>query len=134
AIGLILLISFISYIFNYRDDQSQLNDFWNRAEVAENVMGKIGAYLGELFIYHGIGVTATFLPVFFIALGIKILFRVKWIKPFKLFYNCLFLPIWLPIFLGFISRTGILYGVMGFEVNDYLNMLMGKIGAGILLG
>ena len=134
AIGLILLISFISYIFNYRDDQSQLSDLWNRAEVAENVMGKIGAYLGELFIYHGIGITATFLPVFFIVLGIKILFRFKWIKPFKLFYNCLFFLIWLPVFLGFISKTGMLHGVMGFEVNDYLNMLMGKIGTGILLG
>ncbi len=134
AVGLFLLISFISYIFNYQGDQSQLSDFWNREIVAENIMGKIGAYLGELFIYHGIGITAFFLPVFLILLGTKILFKFKKIKPFKLFYNCLFFLIWFPVLLGFISKIGILYGVMGFEVNDYLNMLIGKIGTGILLG
>jgi len=134
AVGLFLLISFISYVFNYQDDQSQLSDFWNREAIAENMMGKIGAYLGELFIYHGVGITAFFLPVFSILLGIKTLFRFKKVKPFKLFYNCLFFLIWFPIFLGFVSKIGILHGVMGFEVNDYLNMLIGKIGTGILLG
>lgn len=134
AVGSFLLISFISYILNYQDDQSQLSNFWNREIVAENMMGKIGAYLGELFIYHGIGITAFFLPVFLILLGIKILFRFKKIKPFQLFYNCLFFLIWIPILLGFVSKTGILHGVMGYEVNDYLNMLIGKIGTGILLG
>src|SRR5690606_23648181 len=133
SIGLFMFISFVSYIFNYQNDQSQLSDFWNREVVAENTMGKLGAYLGELFIYHGIGVTAFFMPVFFILLGIKILFKFKQVKPFKLFYNCLFFLIWLPILLGFATNLGILHGVMGFEVNDFLNMLIGKIGVGIAL-
>lgn len=133
SIGLFMFVSFVSYIFNYQNDQSQLSDFWNREVVAENTMGKLGAYLGELFIYHGIGVTAFFMPVFFILLGIKILFKFKQVKPFKLFYNCLFFLIWLPILLGFATNLGILHGVMGFEVNDFLNMLIGKIGVGIAL-
>lgn len=133
AIGLFLLISFVSYLFNYENDQSQLSNFWSREIVAENVMGKIGAYLGELFIYHGIGITSFFLPLFFILIGIKILFRFKQIKPFKLLYNCIFFLIWLPIALGFIFQKGILHGVMGFEVNDFLNMLIGKIGTGIAI-
>lgn len=134
SMGIILLISFISYIFHGQNDQSQLNDFWSRDVVAENVLGKLGAYLGELFIYHGVGVTAIFLPIFFILLGIKILFKFKQVKPFKLLYNCLFFLIWTPIFLGFVSKIGILHGVMGFEVNDYMNTFIGKIGMGILLG
>jgi S-DNA-T family DNA segregation ATPase FtsK/SpoIIIE len=133
AIGLFLLISFISYCFNYQNDQSQLADFWDREIVAENIMGKIGAYLGELFIYHGIGITAFFLPLFFILLGLKILFGFRKIKPFKLFYNCLFFLIWLPILFGFASNVGLLHGVMGFEVNDFLTMLIGKIGMGIAI-
>ena len=133
AIGLFLLISFISYLLNYQNDQSQLSDFWNREIVADNLMGKIGAYLGELFIYHGIGVTAFFLPIFFILLGLKIIFKFRQIKPFKLLYNCLFFLIWLPIALGFLTKIGILHGVMGFEVNDFLTMLIGKIGVGIAL-
>lgn len=134
SFGIILMISFISYIFHGHNDQSQLTDFWSRDVVAENVLGKLGAYLGELFIYHGVGVTAIFLPVFFILLGIKILFRFRQVKPFKLLYNCLFFLIWMPIFLGFVSKIGILHGVMGFEVNDYMNTFIGKIGMGILLG
>src|SRR5690606_24035211 len=46
---------------------------------------------------------------------------------------CLFFLIWLPILLGFATNLGILHGVMGFEVNDFLNMLIGKIGVGIAL-
>lgn len=133
AVGLFLLISFISYIFSYQNDQSQLGDFWNREIVADNIMGKIGAYLGELFIYHGIGITAFFLPIFFILIGLKILFSFKQIKPFKLFYNCLFFVIWLPIALGFLTNIGILHGVMGYEVNDFLTVLIGRVGTGILL-
>lgn len=133
SLGLILLISFISYLFHGQNDQSQLKDFFSREVVAENVLGKVGAFLGELFIYHGVGVTAVFLPVFFILLGIKILFKFKKVKPFKLLYNCLFFLIWTPIFLGFVSNMGILHGVMGYEVNDYMNTLIGKIGMGILI-
>lgn len=134
AVGLFLLFSFASYILNYQDDQSQLNSFWSRDEVAQNIMGKIGAYLGELFIFHGIGVTAFFLPIFLILLGIRILFTIRDIKPFKLLYNCLFFLIWTPIVLGFINKLGILHGVMGYEINDLLNTFIGKVGTGIMLG
>lgn len=133
-LGVILLISFISYFFHGHNDQSQLQNFFSRDVIAENVLGKVGAFLGELFIYHGVGVTAIFLPVFFILLGIKILFKFSFAKPFKLLYNCLFFLIWTPIFLGFVSNIGVLHGVMGYEVNDYMNAFIGKIGMGILLG
>lgn len=131
SFGLFLLISFVSYVLNYQDDQSQLANFWDREIEVQNAMGKIGAYLGELFIYHGIGITAFFLPIFLILLGFKIIFKNKRIKPFKLFYNCLFFLIWLPIALGFINQLSILHGVMGYEINDYLNTFIGPIGVGI---
>lgn len=134
AVGLFLLFSFVSYILNYQDDQSQLSSFWSRDEVAQNIMGKVGAYLGELFIFHGIGVTAFFLPIFLILLGIRILFTIRDIKPFKLLYNCLFFLIWTPIVLGFINKLGILHGVMGYEINDLLTTFIGKVGTGIMLG
>src|SRR5690606_12606788 len=106
----------------------------SRDEVAQNIMGKVGAYLGELFIFHGIGVTAFFLPIFLILLGIRILFTIRDIKPFKLLYNCLFFLIWTPIVLGFINKLGILHGVMGYEINDLLTTFIGKVGTGIMLG
>lgn len=131
SLGIFLLISLISYILNFEEDQSQLADFWNREIEVQNAMGKIGAYFGELFIYHGIGITAFFLPIFLILLGYKILFKNRKVKPFKLFYNCLFFLIWLPIALGFINQFNILHGVMGYEINDFLYTFIGKIGVGI---
>ncbi|HUH36024.1 MAG TPA: DNA translocase FtsK 4TM domain-containing protein [Moheibacter sp.] len=131
TLGLFFFFSFLSYVLNYEEDQSQLADFWNQELVVNNMMGKLGAYLGELFIFHGVGITAFFLPIFMVLIGVKILFQTKKIKPFKLFYNCLFFLIWLPLFLGFINQTGVLHGVMGHEVNAYLNTFIGKIGVGI---
>lgn len=133
AIGFFLLISFSSYLMNYTQDQSQLTEFWNRQIMAENTMGKVGSFLSDLFIYQGIGITAFFLPVFLILLGLKILIQSKKIKPFTLFYNCLFFLIWIPIALGFFTNLGILHGVMGFEINDFLNDFIAKIGTGIVL-
>lgn len=133
AIGLFMLLSFTSYFFNFKEDQSQLGDFWKRDIVADNLMGKIGAYLGELFIYNGVGITAFFLPFFFLLLGIKMLFRIQKIKPFNLLYSSLFFLIWLPITLGFLTEIGILHGVMGYEINDVLETFIGKIGTGIAL-
>lgn len=133
-LGLILLFSMVSYLFNNSWDQSQIYELTNKEVVADNILGKIGALLGETFIRNGIGIAALFLPIFFILLGTKVITNWKKIKPFHTLYNSLFFLIWLPIFFGFILPTkDILAGAMGFEVNDFAQSLIGKIGIGIVL-
>lgn len=133
-VGLILLMSMISYLFNNTWDQSQIYELTDREVVADNILGKIGALLGETFIRNGIGITALFLPIFFMLLGTKIVTTWKKIKPFHFLYNALFFLIWLPVFLGFIApKTDLLSGAMGFEINDFSQSLIGKIGVGIVL-
>ena len=133
-LGLILLFSMVSYLFNNSWDQSQIYELTNKEVVADNILGKIGALLGETFIRNGIGIAALFSPIFFILLGTKVITNWKKIKPFHTLYNSLFFLIWLPIFFGFILPTkDILAGAMGFEVNDFAQSLIGKIGIGIVL-
>ncbi|MEG0189386.1 MAG: DNA translocase FtsK 4TM domain-containing protein, partial [Algoriella sp.] len=134
VLGLLLFISFISYFFNGLIDQSQISDLLDKNDPAENVFGKFGALLGEIFILQGIGVVAFFIPVFFILLGVKIATNWKKIKPFTTLYQSIFFMIWLPILFGCIfPDQHMLCGVMGFEINDFLNSFIGKLGVILLL-
>ena len=134
VLGLLLFTSFISYFFNGIIDQSQISDLLDKRETAENIFGKFGALLGEIFILQGIGVVAFFIPIFFILLGVKVATNLKRIKPFTTLYQSIFFMIWLPIFFGCIlPDQHMLCGVMGFEVNDFLNSFIGKWGVILLL-
>ncbi len=134
VLGLLLFTSFISYFFNGIIDQSQISYLLDKRETAENIFGKFGALLGEIFILQGIGVVAFFIPIFFILLGVKVATNLKKIKPFTTLYQSIFFMIWLPIFFGCVlPDQHMLCGVMGFEVNDFLNSFIGKWGVILLL-
>ncbi|HJD86850.1 MAG TPA: DNA translocase FtsK [Empedobacter falsenii] len=134
VLGLLLFVSFLSYFFNGLIDQSQISDLLDKSETAENIFGKFGALLGETFILQGIGIVSFFIPIFFMLLGIKVATNWKKIKPFKTLYQSIFFMIWLPIFFGCIlPQQHMLSGVMGFEVNDFLNSFIGKLGVVLLL-
>ncbi|MBS7333621.1 MAG: DNA translocase FtsK 4TM domain-containing protein [Weeksellaceae bacterium] len=132
--GLILLLSFGSYYFNGFEDQSQITNMIDRDVVAENIFGKFGALLGEIFIHYGVGIAAFFLPFFLFILSAKIITGKKIFKPFSYLSKIIFFLIWLPIFVGYIYPDHTQFsGVMGFEVNDFLKSFIGKIGVGALL-
>ena len=49
--SLVLFTSFISYIFNWKIDQSNVDMIFDRDVEVENLLGKTGAYISHLFIY-----------------------------------------------------------------------------------
>ena len=53
-----LISSFISFFFNWQEDQSTLQQFFNREVIAKNLLGKVGANLSHFFIYKGYGIAA----------------------------------------------------------------------------
>lgn len=57
-IGVAFFLAFISYFFTWKEDQSILSELSNRQENAQNLLGKIGASLGDLFVYNGVGLAA----------------------------------------------------------------------------
>ena len=53
-----LCIAFISFFFNWQEDQSTLNHLTDRAVKSKNLLGKIGANLSHFFIYDGFGLAS----------------------------------------------------------------------------
>ncbi|MGM5630627.1 DNA translocase FtsK [Apibacter raozihei] len=133
-LSIVLFISFVSFYFYWKEDQSQLTDFLNKSITTKNMIGKIGAYLGEVFIFNGIGIVAFFIPFYLFILSFKVLFGKEIIKLWKLLSHGIFFIIWLPVFLAMIfGSKWLLSGLIGYEVYDYLKSLMGSVGTGILL-
>ena len=90
SFSLILFISFISFYYNWKEDQSQLTSFLNKNITAQNIIGKIGAYLGQIFIFDGVGAISVFIPFFFLILSFKILFDKEILKIWKLLSHGIF--------------------------------------------
>ncbi len=132
-----MFLSFFSFLFHWKNDQSQLEKLFDKEIIAENLLGKMGATVSHYFIHCGIGVNAFFIPIFLFLTGLKILFSEK--EFFNNFYKStiykfLFFIIWLPIFFYVIvPDQGIFSGIFGFEIGNYLIHLFGKVGLSMLL-
>ena len=58
VLSFVLFLSFTSYFFTGISDQSTLEMFVERDVVAENWMSKIGAFIADLFLHKGFGVSS----------------------------------------------------------------------------
>ncbi|HET7361220.1 MAG TPA: DNA translocase FtsK, partial [Salinimicrobium sp.] len=132
--GLALFISFISFLFNWRADQSTLSQFGDRTVTAQNLLNKFGAAISDFVIYDGFGI-ASFILVFLIVLtGIYLFFSLKKKALFQFWFWGIIVMLWFSVFFGFFAETNpILGGTVGFEVNDYLQDYIGFIGTALLL-
>ncbi|WP_185850126.1 DNA translocase FtsK 4TM domain-containing protein [Blattabacterium cuenoti] len=139
GISIFLFLSFSSFLFYWKKDQSQLIIF-DKEIIAENLLGKIGAIASHYFIHCGIGISAFFIPVLLFFTGIKILLAKKNILDnfYKsIIYKFIFFSIWIPITCHLIlpdkNYKGIFSGIFGFEIGNFLINLFGKIGLFILI-
>jgi DNA segregation ATPase FtsK/SpoIIIE, S-DNA-T family len=128
-LAIALGISFISYFVNGKYDQSELGNFTNRESHVQNWLGKLGAFLSDFFIYKGFGV-ASFLFVRLLFLtGAYLVLDLAVSKLKKSWFWDIFVIIILSILFGFFSTSlPELGGVIGFEMNLYLQDYLGKAG------
>ncbi|WP_185866332.1 DNA translocase FtsK 4TM domain-containing protein [Blattabacterium cuenoti] len=134
--SLFLFLSFFSFLFHWKNDQSQLDKLFDKEIRTENLLGKIGAILSHYFIYCGIGISAFFFPLLLFITGFIILFEGKFLrnKYPSIICQLLFFSIWIPItFYLILPKNGILSGIFGFEIGNFLISLFGKVGLGILV-
>ena len=129
-----LLLSFISY-FLYGDfDQSGLNAFSNRKETVHNWLGKFGAFLADLFLYRGFGVASFILIRFFFLTGAHLVLDLPLKKLKKILFWDLFLTIIVSVAFGFFNAyLPELGGVIGYEMNLFMQDYLGKTGTGLVL-
>ncbi len=132
--GIILCVSFISFFFTGKADQSTLSDFTSRDIETQNWLSKIGAWLSDFFVQRGFGISAFILSGLVFLSGIYVLMDIKRAKLRKHWFWGILIMIWCSVLLGFFaSKNDILGGTIGFEVNSFLQDYIGKIGTILLL-
>ena len=132
-ISVVLTFSFVSYLLNWKSDQSQAGTMLDKSVKSSNIFGKIGDWLGNLFIFESIGIAAFAVAFIFFVFGMLI-FKKNYFKPWKTFGHSLFFICWLPIFMGAITKgEGVLSGVYGFQIMDFLNSVIGTAGLWLVL-
>ena len=132
--SLFLCIAFISFFFNWQEDQSTIHQLSNRAVKSENLLGKIGANLGHFFIYKGFGIAAFIVSFQLFSTGFSILLKRKLSKIIISWNWGLTAMLLVSISLGFLHENfAVISGIIGFEINQYLQDFVGKTGLIILL-
>ncbi|PHR68862.1 MAG: cell division protein FtsK [Lutibacter sp.] len=129
-----LFAAFISFLFSWKADQSELMEFTNRSSSVKNLLGKIGHTFSNFFIYKGFGVAAFIIPILLFLSGMYILFQVSLKKIRKSWFWGLLGMLWFAILFGFFAiNDSLLSGIVGFELNDYLQQFLGRTGIALLL-
>lgn len=132
-ISLILCISFISYLSNWQADQSQAGMLMDKSVKSSNLFGKIGDWIGNIFIFESIGVAAFIIAFLFTVFGLLIL-KKKYFRPWKSLGHSIFFICWIPIFMGAITKgEGVLSGVYGFQIMDFLSSVIGSFGLWLII-
>ena len=139
CLSILLFLSFTSFFFSWKKDfdLSQLNfiDLIINSEIiANNLLGKVGAYLGDFFIYQQFGIASFLIPFFLFITGLQIFTNQYIIKLKQLFLNSLFISLWLTTFFGlYFTQNPILGGYNGIQISNWLNSLIGLTGASVIL-
>ena len=127
-------IAFISFFFNWQEDQSTLNYLTDKTVKSKNLLGKIGANLSHFFIYKGFGLAAFIISFQIFLTGLYILIQKKFAKIIISWNWGIIAMLWISLAFGFLDKEyALLSGVVGFEINNYLQTFIGKTGLTIVL-
>ena len=134
VLSIALFFSFMSYYFTWQEDQSLLSEFGDRNAEASNLLNKFGAAVSHFFMYKGFGLASFAFPLLLAITGLYLFLGLngkglvgKWIWG-------LVGVIWVSVALGFFAtEQPLLGGIIGYEMNDFLQDYAGKIGVFLLL-
>jgi S-DNA-T family DNA segregation ATPase FtsK/SpoIIIE len=132
--GIFLLVAFTSFLFNWQVDQSELTEFSDKKANVSNLLGKIGHYLSDVFIFKGFGIASFLIPVLLFVSGMYLLLQVSLKQVRKPWGWGILGLIWVSILFAFSTDNGsLLSGTIGYELNNYLQAFLGSTGVLLLL-
>jgi len=132
--SLFLFVAFVSFFSNWGEDQSIIYEFTNTTAKGKNLLGKVGANLSHFFIYKGFGLGAFIVPYLLFLSGLFWLFKTKFSRIIISYNWGLLSMVWISISLGFLKKSSpLLSGITGYEINEYLELFIGRTGLGIIL-
>ena len=128
-VGFLLIISFVSYFFNWQSDQSTIDGFFDKNIQSKNILNKIGAITAHFFIYRLFGLSAFILPSLLTYSGFLLFFNLSKEREVIHWIWALCYMTCLMIFLGFYNDSSpLLSGLVGFEINDFFCTYLGSTG------
>ena len=133
-ISIILTISFISYFINWKVDQSNISEILDRSVKTGNYLGKIGATLGDFFIYKLFGIASFIIPVVLSITSYYLLLEKKIFQLIGSWTWAIIYMLWISTLAGYIQEiSSIPSGIVGYEINMFLLDYIGNIGIVLLL-
>lgn len=129
-----LFLSIISFFIYWKQDQSAVNSLVDRSVEVQNWLGKIGAYLADLFVYRGFGIASLLLVKLFFLTGIYLIANFSLSKLKDIWFWDIYAMINFSLLFGFFSNyIPELGGVIGYEMNALFQDFMGKPGTFLVL-
>ena len=136
--GTFALIGMWSFLWNWPQDFS-LSTAPSYAQLQSpdvgNIFGTLGNSLGMFFVLKGFGVTSLLIAAYVIALGLRLAFGFRRIKPLPLLNHVL---VWLLVVSVFISwivpaHPTVYGGLTGFYLYQWLALRLGHMGVLLLV-
>ncbi len=133
-LGILLFIAFLSFFFTGQADQSILGQFGSREAEAQNWLSKFGAWVSDLFIYRGFGIASFIFSGLIFLSGVYVILNINKGRLWRHWFWGTLIVLWTSILFGFLSKSNPIFGgIIGFELNDFLQDYIGKIGTALLL-
>jgi S-DNA-T family DNA segregation ATPase FtsK/SpoIIIE len=105
-LGVLMGIAFISYLFSWKADQSEIGHF-NRNSETENIVNIFGASISHFFMYKGFGISSIIFALLTCLSGITILLKTSIDALKKRWVWGTLIVIWTSVFLGFFRAFSI---------------------------
>ncbi|MDD4149119.1 MAG: DNA translocase FtsK [Bacteroidales bacterium] len=135
AFAIVLCLSFTSYFFTWKSDQSILDVEFTKllgknSYQVENWIGKIGALLSNKFVHDWFGVASFSFVAIFAVFGFNLL-NVKLTKPWRFLFIGLIFTIWSSVAIAsiFSDTFFMVGGAHGYFIFNWLSGLIGIPGS-----
>jgi S-DNA-T family DNA segregation ATPase FtsK/SpoIIIE len=131
-LGIILEVSFLSYLITGLTDQSIVDGFGQQSirdagKQTHNLLGFLGAIVSHVFVYRWFGVGALLLPVVAFAGGWKIAFGRELLPLNRTTKEVIFYTLWVSLLMGYVilmsnteSSLSFVAGGIGYMTNVWL--------------
>lgn len=134
VLSIALFFSFMSFYFTWQEDQSMLSQFADRNAEASNLLNKFGANVSHFFMYKGFGLASFTFPFLLAITGLYLFLSLNTKRLVSKWVWGLVGVIWGAVALGFFAADfPLLGGLIGYEINDFLQDYTGKIGVFLIL-
>lgn len=138
-LSVLFLISFSSFLNTWEQDQDILDLGWfdyifNTHVNTENLVGKVGLFFSDIFVYQWFGVASFLFVIIFFILGLKSLGFYKK-SVLKLFKNLAFVIFWISITVSLIfgNQNPVFGGKFGYDIHLWLKSFLGVFGESVII-